>query len=301
MSGKDTSAFGGNRGLDGPAGTNVPVGRFLLRRPDLKRVGHAAYLGQDPQPDSPMSQPQPIGDDFQPQSPPPPRQPVFNLPAVVTALIAAGALIHVVRAYGLSPDQDLDLLVRFAFIPLRYSGEYTLDIYAWVGPFTYAFLHGDFLHLAINMIWLAAFGAPLANRIGATRFLAFWVATSVAAVGLHYILHASDPTPLVGASGAISGMMGAAARFAFRIDRSERRAAFTGPILSVAQVFTSRTTVSFLAIWMIINLAMGLGFGGPDMGGRISWEAHIGGFLMGFFALRLFDRPARRKHWRNPE
>lgn len=247
-----------------------------------------------------MSQPQPIGDDSQPQLPPPPRQPVFNLPAVVTVLIAACALIHLVRAYWLSPAQDLDLLVRFAFIPLRYSGEYTIDVYAWAGPFTYAFLHGDVFHLAVNMIWLAAFGSPLANRIGIARFLAFWVATSLAAVGLHYILHANDPTPLVGASGAISGMMGAAARFAFRIDRSERRAAFTGPILSVGRVFTYRTTVSFLAIWMIINLAMGFGFGSPGMDGRIAWEAHIGGFLMGFFALRLFDVPQLSENGRKP-
>ena len=302
MSGKDTSAFGGTGGSTGRPGRMFRSAVFFFGGPDLKRVGHAAYLGQDPQPDSPMSQPQPIGDDFQPHSPPPPpRQPVFNLPAVVTALIVACVLVHVVRAYALSASQDLDLLVRFAFIPLRYSGEYAIDIYAWVSPISYAFLHGDVFHLAINMIWLAAFGAPLANRIGVARFLAFWVATSLAAVGLHYILHAGDPTPLVGASGAISGMMGAAARFAFRIDRSERHAAFTGPILSVAHVFTSRTTVSFLAIWMVINLAMGLGFGGPDMGGRIAWEAHIGGFLMGFFALRLFDVPARRNNWRNPE
>lgn len=250
-----------------------------------------------------MSQPQPIGDRPPPQFPPspPPRQPVFNLPAVVTGLIAACAIIHLVRAYWLSPSQDLDLLVRFAFIPLRYSGEYAIDVYARVSPVSYAFLHGDVFHLAVNMIWLAAFGAPLANRIGPVRFVAFWVATSLAAVGLHYVLHANDATPLVGASGAISGMMGAAARFAFQIDRSERRAAFTGPILSIGRVFTYRTTVSFLAIWMVINLAMGLGFGGPDMGGRIAWEAHIGGFLMGFFALRLFDVPQRREYWRKPK
>ena len=63
------------------------------------------------------------------------------------------------------------------------------------------------------MITTAAFGSPLANRIGALRFVTFWIATSVAAAGLHYVLHMTDQSPLVGASGAISGMMGAAARF----------------------------------------------------------------------------------------
>ena len=237
-----------------------------------------------------MNQPLPAGDDRQPPFQPPPHQPVFNLPTVVTALIAICAGLHLLRAYILSPAQEIELLVRFAFIPVRYSGQYIIDIYAWVSPLTYAFLHGDVFHLAVNMIWLAAFGSPLANRIGVGRFLAFWAFTSLAAVGLHYVLHASDTTPLVGASGAISGMMGAAARFGFQIDRSRRRASFNGPVLSVAQVFSRRMTVSFLAIWFAINFAIGFGFGGPGMEGRIAWEAHIGGFLAGFLTVSLFDR-----------
>lgn len=247
-----------------------------------------------------MNQPVPIGDDRQPPFQTPPRQPVFNLPTVITALVAICAGAHLLRAYILSPAQDIELLVRFAFIPIRYSGQYLIDIYAWVSPLTYAFLHGDIFHLAVNMIWLAAFGSPLANRIGTTRFLVFWAFTSLAAVGLHYVLHANDTTPLVGASGAISGMMGAASRFGFQIDRSRTRASFTGPVLSVAQVFTRRTTVSFLAIWFAINFAIGFGFGGPGMEGRIAWEAHIGGFLAGFSAVSLFDRGSRREDWRKP-
>jgi membrane associated rhomboid family serine protease len=130
-----------------------------------------------------------IGDEAQHPFEPPPRQPVFNLPVVVTALIVACALMHLLRAYVLTPAQDLELIVRFAFIPLRYSGEYVIDIYAWLSPVTYAFLHGDIVHLAVNMIWLAAFGSPLANRIGSRVSRLFWAATSLAAVGLHYVLH----------------------------------------------------------------------------------------------------------------
>lgn len=221
---------------------------------------------------------------------PPPREPMFNLPGVVMALIALCVGLHLVRAYLLTDAQDFWIILRFAFIPLRYSGEYALDVYAFIAPVSYSVLHGGLAHLVVNMIWLAAFGSPLANRIGTARFLMFWIATSLAAVGFHYVLHPQDLSPLVGASGAISGMMGAAARFGFRIDRSRGEAAFAGPVLSIPAVFGSRAAVTFLAVWMAVNLLMGFGFGVPEGAGRIAWEAHIGGFLAGFLAVRLFDR-----------
>jgi membrane associated rhomboid family serine protease len=216
---------------------------------------------------------------------------MFNLPRVVVALIAICVGLHVLRFYILSAQQDFWLILQFAFIPLRYSSGYALDAYAFMAPWTYSLLHGGLGHLAVNTIWLAAFGSPLANRIGTIRFLLFWLVTSVAAVALHYVLHYADATPLVGASGAISGMMGAAARYGFQVDRRRGKAAFDGPVRSIAMVFRSRTAVTFLAVWFAVNLIMGLGVGAPDMEGSIAWEAHIGGFLAGFFLIRLFDRP----------
>ncbi|MCV0396812.1 MAG: rhomboid family intramembrane serine protease [Rhizobiaceae bacterium] len=218
------------------------------------------------------------------------REPAFNLPGVVLAFILGCVAIHLVRVYVLTEDQDLALILRTAFIPVRYSGQFELDLWAWLSPVTYSLLHGGLAHLAINMIWLAAFGSPLANRIGPVRFVLFWITTSVAAVALHYALHPGEPVPLVGASGAISGMMGAAARFGFRVDRRQPKPAFEGAILSIRQSFTSRTVVVFLTIWMVVNLVSGLGYLSPDSFSRIAWEAHIGGFLAGFLAVRFFDR-----------
>lgn len=219
-----------------------------------------------------------------------PREPIFNLPPVVMALIAICVGVQLVRMWLLSPQQDYGVILRFAFWPVRYSGGYIFDSYALVAPVSYSFLHGGLAHLVVNMIWLAAFGSPLANRIGPLRFLLFWVLTSVAAVGLHFVLHMSEAVPLVGASGAISGMMGAAARFGFHIDRTARGAAFGGPILSIPAVFTSRTAVTFLAVWFAANLLVGVGFGVSDDGSSVAWEAHIGGFLAGFLLVRLFDK-----------
>lgn len=217
------------------------------------------------------------------------REPILNLPGVVTVLIAICVVVHLVRAYVLGPGGDMAVLARFAFIPIRYTSDMPLDVYGIVSPLTYAFLHGGVAHLAVNMIWLAAFGSPLANRIGTAQFLLFWAATVLGAVFLHFVLHPYDTSPLVGASGAISGMMGAAARFGFRISRMQGKAAFAGPVLSLPMVFRSRMAVMFLVVWMAVNLVVGLssGAGGSP---QIAWEAHIGGFLVGFFFIRAFDR-----------
>jgi membrane associated rhomboid family serine protease len=220
----------------------------------------------------------------------PRREPVFNLPASVLAVIALCVAVHLVRVYMLSAGQDLALLIRAAFIPIRYSGRFHLDVWAFTSPFTYTFLHGGFAHLAVNAIWLAAFGSPLANRLGAPRFLAFFALTGVAAAFFFWAIHPLTQAPLVGASGAISGMMGAAARFAFRIDRASGRAAFGGDPLPFGAVLRSRTAVTFLAVWMIVNLVTGVVGFVPGSDDQIAWEAHIGGLLAGFFGLRFFDR-----------
>ena len=213
---------------------------------------------------------------------------MFNIPGVVLVMIALCAGVHLVRLYALSLDQDLGLVSRAAFIPARYTGEYVIDIYAVTSTVTYAFLHGGWGHLIVNMVWLAAFGSPLANRLGAFRFAMFWLVTAWAAVALHYVLHSSEPVPLVGASGAISGMMGAAARFGFQIDRSSGRGRFSGQPLSVVQTLTSRSVVVFLLVWMVVNFISGMGYLTPEDMGSIAWEAHVGGFLAGFLLIRLF-------------
>lgn len=225
---------------------------------------------------------------------PPGHEPAFNIPGVVLLLLALCIVVHLLRAYVLSTAQDMELIVRAAFIPIRYSGEYILEVYAFTSPVTYSLLHGGVAHLAVNMVWLAAFGSPLATRIGAPRFLLFWVFTALAAVLLHYVLHPDSQVPLVGASGAISGMMGAAARYGFRSDRSGGRSVFVGPILSIGETLRSRTAMVFLGVWMIVNIATGLAGAMPGVEGAIAWEAHIGGLLAGFFGVRLFDRPAPR-------
>jgi membrane associated rhomboid family serine protease len=215
---------------------------------------------------------------------------------VVVALIGLCGAIHALQVYlfSLDPEWWAVFLARTAFIPLLYSGQFEIDVFAISAPVTYSLLHANLTHLAINMVWLLAFGSPLANRMGTWRFLLFWVVTAIAAAALHYAFHRYDATPLVGASGAIAGMMGAAARFGFRIDRSAEKPAFSGRPLPIMFVLRLRPVVTFLAIWMVINLFSGLFGLVPGEEGTIAWEAHVGGFLAGFFGIGAFI-PAERQ------
>lgn len=221
-----------------------------------------------------------------------PREPLLNLPPVVSALCVAMAGIHAVRVFLLDAEQDFQLLLHLAFIPSLYSGQFAIDGWSYVAPISYTLLHGGFLHLAVNTVWLAAFGSPLANLLGPFRFVVFWAITGLAAAGLHFFLHASDQAPLIGASGAVSGMMGAAARYGFRTERARRGALFVGRPLSVVATLRSRNVVAFLGTWMAVNALTGIVGGVPGAEGGIAWEAHVGGFLAGFFGIGAFlSRP----------
>ena len=222
----------------------------------------------------------------------PKHEPAIFLPPVITFFAAVCLGLYLLQSYVLQDQANQLVTVYGAFIPLRYSIDGpAFDLAFLTTPITYSFLHASFAHVAINMIWLAAFGAPLAQRIGSLRFVLFWFATSIGAAALHYVLHMTSAAPLVGASGAISGMMGAAARFAFKTDGQDGPRAFAGRPLSVYQAMTNRTVLTFVTVWMVVNLISGLGFlMSTDGSSGIAWEAHIGGFAVGYLCLRFFDR-----------
>lgn len=220
-------------------------------------------------------------------------EPVFNLPRVV--VIALGLLwaIHLIRVGLLGRIQDLGLLLETAFIPLRYAVPLTDQSPAWLwSPVTYSLLHGSFAHIIVNSLWLVAFGSIVARRIGTTRFVLFWVASAVAAVALHLALHWGDDVPVIGASGVVSGLMGAAARFAFpQSGRFRREKAHFLPRLSVVESLSNRTVLVYVGLWFGINALAAFGFGSDPSGTtQIAWEAHIGGFLFGFLGFAFFDR-----------
>jgi membrane associated rhomboid family serine protease len=230
-----------------------------------------------------------------------PSEPIFNVPTIVTAAIAVLVAVHAVRYYVLTPEQDLEFLLLFSFIPARYDSTILAQVPGGLGAeiwtfITYALIHGDLSHLGLNCVWLLAFGTPVARRFGALRFVAFFAVTAAAGAATHIATHANAFVPMVGASAAISGFMAAAMRFAFQrsgplglIGRGDP-AAYRVPALPLTAVLRDARVLTFLAVWFGLNLLFGIGSLSPDGGEQaIAWQAHIGGFLAGLLAFAAFD------------
>ena len=220
------------------------------------------------------------------------REPAFNLPGSLVAVLAVLTIIHVVRTYLLSPETDEFVLLHFAFIPARYAIPFAEQDMGWLwSPVTYSLLHGSWEHLIFNAFWMVAFGAPVVRRIGLPRFFLFWCLSAAAAVALHTAVHWGAMILVVGASGVVSGLMGAAARFVFSPSgRISRQFAHLNRRLTIGEALSNRSVLVFSGIWFLTNFLIGFGqIFGSVAGGAIAWEAHIGGFLFGFLCFPLFD------------
>jgi len=220
------------------------------------------------------------------------RQPFFNIPPVVVALLAVMAVIHFVRVAILSDVQDYWVRGNFAFFPALPDGQLPLGEIlpvsrAW-SFLTYGLLHADWGHLLVNAFWMAAFGSPLAWRFGPVRFLLFSAAAVIAGALVHLFAYGGEEIPMVGASAAVSAHMAGAARFLF-IGNERARGSYWAPAATLRAVVTDSRTMTFLGVWIAINIAIGV-FGSAGVGeGRIAWEAHLGGFAVGLLMFRVFD------------
>jgi membrane associated rhomboid family serine protease len=233
------------------------------------------------------------------------REPAFNIPLVIIAVLAVLALVHVVRTYGLSDQQDMEFLLTFAFIPSRYDtsivlggalpGGFGAQLWTFV---TYSLIHADWTHFGVNAVWLLPFGSAVARRFGALRFLAFFAATAAAGAAMHLATHAGEQVPVIGASAAISGTMAGAMRFAFQrggplsFRRTGEATDYRVPAIPLSGVLRDPRVLVFLAVWFGINILFGLGsFSMTGIGSDqvVAWQAHIGGFLAGLILFSWFD------------
>jgi membrane associated rhomboid family serine protease len=241
-------------------------------------------------------------------------EPVFNVPRVITATLALLIGVHAVRELVLSDNENIEFLLLFAFIPVRYdpsvlaTGSMPGGLGAEVWTFvTYAFIHGDWIHLSVNGVWLLAFGSPIARRFGTIRFLIFCLVAAAAGAIAHLFTHVGDLQPMIGASAAISGCMAAAIRFVFQrggplhLLRESGADAYRIPALPLATVLRDRRVLVFLIAWFAINALFAF-TSTPIIGtGQVvAWQAHIGGFLAGLIAFAAFD-PVRKQQKANSE
>jgi len=156
---------------------------------------------------------------------------------------------------------------------------------------TSMFLHGGWFHLGGNMLYLWIFGDNVEDRMGHVGFLIFYVIAGIAAVMTHILLDPNSSVPLVGASGAIAGVLGA---YLVLFPRAR--------ILSLIPFgFFSRfvhvPAIYFLPIWFVLQLISGLGSMVAGQAEGIAWWAHVGGFVAGMVLAFVFARRPRAAGW----
>ena len=158
---------------------------------------------------------------------------------------------------------------------------------AWITIFSSMFIHGGWFHILSNMWVLFIFGDNVEDRLGGLRYLIFYLLSGVAAALLQaYILSGSN-APMVGASGAIAGVLGA-----YLVLFPRARVASLVPILFIFTI-VELPAIVFLLFWFVSQLFSGLFVLNGGSGSGVAWWAHIGGFAFGMVAGLLFT-PRRR-------
>jgi membrane associated rhomboid family serine protease len=193
----------------------------------------------------------------------------INLPPAIMWLIAINVVVHLVRQL-LSDSIDQQLVTEFGLVPANITGDQGSLLLSLISLITYQFLHGGWVHLGVNMISLAAFGAPVERLLGVRRFVFFYLSAGVVSAAVHIVFFPDSPDPVIGASGAISGVFGAV-------------------LMLMRQVGSLSSLLPIAGIWIALNVFFGIFGGTPGAGGEpVAWTAHIGGFIYGLAAIRLF-------------
>jgi membrane associated rhomboid family serine protease len=216
-------------------------------------------------------------------------------PVVTFAIIAACVAAFIVEL-ALEPRQLDAFMSIFGLVPARYSNPRWAE---WAGlpasywPFlTYMFLHGGWMHLLGNMWFLWLFGDNVEDRLGRPRFLFFYLACGLVAALAQFALYPGSHAPLVGASGAISGVMGA-----YFLLYPGARIMTLIPVFIFIQLIEVPAFV-FLGVWFLLQFFSGTAemAGSAGNAGGVAFWAHVGGFVAGMLLLRFFI--PRRLPWR---
>ncbi len=200
----------------------------------------------------------------------PPARPMFNAPKIVLWTIGATLLVFLFVQFGPAPWVH-ELLQYLVFNPadLAYFDAYPITIgIRWIG---YALMHGGWMHVLINCAFLLAFGTPIARQVPVGTFLALYALGAVGGALAVMLIYEGQELYLVGASGAVSALVGALSRMVFLRRGRE----------FVPHPFSDRRSGTiFIAAFFGINLIFSF-LPGPG-GMSVSGESHIGGFVTGF-------------------
>ena len=228
----------------------------------------------------------------------PAREPFFRAPKVVLILIAVLVFVHgAIQIAG--PDWQVWSLYAFSFIPARITGDEAFPAIwgsqAWAF-LTYAFLHANLMHLFFNSLWLLVFGSVVARRLGPSNFLLLAGAAAIMGAVATLLTHWGQVAIVIGASGAVSGVMAAAIPLMYgaglRLGDTYRTDIATVTPLRPLEILTNRRAFLFTLVWIAVTLFSGAsGWTGASFveEGRIAWEAHLGGFIAGLFTFYWLD------------
>jgi membrane associated rhomboid family serine protease len=213
--------------------------------------------------------------------------PTRTTPYITLAIIALNALVFV---YEFALGNAAEGFIRtFGLIPATFS---------WVAVVTSMFVHGGLLHFGGNMLYLWIFGDNVEDRMGHRRFLTFYLLCGAAAAIAQTATGPDSRIPMVGASGAIAGVMGA-----YFVLYPHSRIVTLFPFFIFFKI-VEVPALYFLGIWFVMQLFSGVGSiataaGGEPSGGIAFW-AHAAGFIAGLGGVLVFRRPERQRvEWWN--
>ncbi len=225
--------------------------------------------------------------------------PSYSVPLITIGIVLLNAVIFLFQI-SLSPEVLMLLYQGAGAIPARFSSTFEPPMEAqfmptWATAFSSMFLHGGFLHLVGNMWFLWLFGDNVEDRIGKIRFVIFYLLCGVAALTVQVLTSPGSNVPIIGASGAIAGVLGAyLALYPRAMIRTLVWLLFFVQVIRVPAVL-------FLGIWFLLQFVQGVGGGiTAAEGGGVAWFAHLGGFVAGVILIRPFTIgrpfPPRNKH-----
>jgi len=190
-----------------------------------------------------------------------------------------------------SPSGMKNITYKYGAIPQSIISFQTQQpLHPIVTVFTSMFMHGGFFHLAGNMLYLWIFGNNIEDRLGHIRFSIFYLFCGIFAAYSYAITDPSSTIPMVGASGAISGILGA---YLLLFPKANvHTLVFLGFFVTTLKI----PALIVIGFWAIIQFINGMISTGLREGGGVAWFAHLGGFLIGLVMIKLW-LPRRTKQW----
>ncbi len=203
---------------------------------------------------------------------------VLNIAVYLWELLSGAGEQQIAFSYGAVPHNLLTLAGNQPLHPI-------------MTVFSSMFLHGGLFHLGGNMLYLWIFGNNIEDRLGHIRFLIFYLLAGTVAAYAHALVDADSLVPMIGASGAISGVLGA---YLLLFPQARvHTVLFFGFFWQVVRV----PALIVIGFWAIIQLANGVVTKGLMGQGGVAWFAHVGGFLFGLLTIKLWMPKRRFRQW----